>query len=310
MKKIFTLIAISLVTVFPIVSCSSDDVTAKQAETDRNDLVIPDDENNSNIKHNQLALYASATQVNVGTLVSFTTVLNGINVTNQATYYVNGLEIGGSSISSIFNGTFNVQAKLEGYIDSPIVTVIYTGGTATPNPTPNGNFILNGQSFNVTTNILVLNGAFAEEGNPTPFSSWTSIVLNANDFNNATVGAAIQFRTPFNITNPELNQGNIVLPNGTNETYTEAPLIFTNNQEFEMVTGNGTIHYNNNFDINGTTNGFTSNINFNGNTLVINYNGAYSFVNNSQTNERPEKKITTKYTKVSKEKNNSFILKR
>ncbi|WP_177763062.1 hypothetical protein [Flavobacterium sp. I3-2] len=128
MKKIFKLFAISLVFVLPIVSCTTDDESAKQAQTDKESLEIPGDEGSSNIQHNQLALYVSASNVSAGSLVSFTTVLNGEDVTNEVTYYVNDLQIGGSSITSAFPGTFRVKAKLNGYIDSPTVTVVYVGG--------------------------------------------------------------------------------------------------------------------------------------------------------------------------------------
>lgn len=303
MKKIFTLLAISLVLVLPIVSCSADDESAKQAQTDKESLEIPGDTDNSNIQHNQLALYASATQVPTGTLVSFTTMLNGVDVTNEASYFINNIEIGGSSISSIYAGAFRVQAKLEGYIDSPIVTVIYTG-TANPNPepepNPTGNFILNGTSYNVTSHVLVLNGAFIDEGNPTPYSSWTAVVVNNNQ--NPTIGAAIDFKTPFTITNPNTNEGQIVLPNGTNETYVGAQQILANALNFEDVTGTGTIHYSTNFTLNGTTNTFTSNITFGTNSLQINYNGAYAYIDESQANARPLTKSTKNLLKLKNKK--------
>lgn len=127
MKKIFRLFAILLVLVLPIVSCTTDDESAKLAQTDKESLEIPTDENTSNIQKNQLALYASASNANVGTLVKLTTFLNGTEVTNQVTYYVNNRQVNGTSITSTLNGTFRIQAKLEGYIDSPIVTVTYGG---------------------------------------------------------------------------------------------------------------------------------------------------------------------------------------
>ncbi|RRJ91660.1 hypothetical protein EG240_05520 [Paenimyroides tangerinum] len=130
MKKIFTLLAILLVLVLPIVSCSADDESAKLAQTDKESLEIPDDENSSNIQKNQLALYASGKNVSVGTPVLLTTFLNGTEVTDQVTYYVNNRQIDGTSITSTLSGTFKVQAKLEGYIDSPIVDVIYTAAGA------------------------------------------------------------------------------------------------------------------------------------------------------------------------------------
>jgi hypothetical protein len=128
MKKIFTLFAILLVLVLPIVSCTADDESAKQAQTDRESLEIPNDGTPSNIQQNQLALYASASNASVGTIVKLTTFLNGIEVTDRVTYYVNNRQVDGTSITSTLNGTFRVQAKLEGFIDSPIVTVTYTGG--------------------------------------------------------------------------------------------------------------------------------------------------------------------------------------
>jgi len=128
MKKIFRLLAILLVLVLPIVSCTSDDESAKQAQTDRESLEIPNDENASNIQKNQLALYASGKNVAVGTPVLLTTFLNGIEVTDQVTYYVNNRQVDGTSITSTLAGTFRIQAKLEGYIDSPIVIVTYTAG--------------------------------------------------------------------------------------------------------------------------------------------------------------------------------------
>lgn len=324
MKKIFTLLAISLVLVLPIVSCSADDESAKQAQTDRDSLEIPGDENNSSIQHNQLALYASATQVPVGTLVTFTTNLNGINVTNEVTYYVNNIEVGGNSIASTLNGTFQVQAKLEGYIDSPIVTVVYGNGTnpdpdpnpnpdpdPNPNPNPNpdpdptGNFILNNQGYEMVINILILEGAFIDEGNPVPYSSWRSVVLNNTNLDNATAGAMIEFKTPFTITNPDTNVGTIVLPNGTNETYVKAVGIFAGNQNFENVVGTGTIHYTPNFDLGANTNPFTSTVSFNGNTLAINYNGAFGYVDQSEA-ARPNSQKTIKNIKLNSNKKSSF----
>lgn len=311
MKKIFTLLAISLVLVLPIVSCTSDDESAKQAQTDRESLIIPGDEDNSNIQHNQLALYASATNVSVRTLVSFTTMLNGEDVTNNVTYYVNGIQVGGSSIASTSSGTFRVQAKLEGYIDSPIVTVVYGGGGNNPDPEPNpeptGNFIFNGQGYNVVANILVLNGAFLDEGETEPYSSWTSVVLNNTNPELATIIAAIDFETPFTITNPETNQGNIVFPNGTNEVYTGAQQIIVNEQNFEDVGGTGAIHYAN-LNTSATTAAFASNITFEGNNLHISYNGAFAYINNSQPAARTNAESTNKLVKISTKKPTKYKL--
>lgn len=307
MKKLFRLLAISLVLVLPIVSCTTDDESAKQAQTDKESLIIPGDEDTSNIQHNQLALYASANNVTPGTLVSFTTMLNGEDVTNDVTYYVNNIQVGGSSISSIFNGTFRVQAKLEGYIDSPIVTVVYGGGgnnpnpDPDPNPNPTGNFIFNGQGYNVVANILVLNGAFIDEGETVPYSFWTSVVLNNTDPELATVAAAIDFETPFTITNPETNQGNVVPPNGTNEVYKGAQQILVNDQNFEDVVGTGAIHYVN-LNTSATSNTFASNISFGTNTLQISYNGAFGYVNNSQPAARTSSQTTNQLVKISTKK--------
>lgn len=308
MKKIFKLFAISLVFVLPIVSCTTDDESAKQAQTDKESLEIPGDEGTSNIQHNQLALYASGTTVNVGTLVSFTTVLNGEDVTNDVTYYVNGLQVGGSSITSAFNGTFRIQAKKEGYIDSPVVTVVYGGGGGNPNPdpTPTGNFILNGTGYNVTSHVLVFNGAFLDEGSTVPYTSWTAIVVN--NAQNPTVGAAIDFKTPFTITNPNTNEGEIVLPNGANETYVGAEQILANALNFENVIGTGTIHYTANFNFNGTTNAFTSNITFGTNSLQINYNGAYAFLDNSEADARPAARSMNNLVKISTKKPTKYGL--
>jgi len=312
MKKIFTLLAISLVLVLPIVSCTADDESAKQAQTDKESLEIPADTDNSNIQHNQLALYASATQVPAGTLVTFTTMLNGVDVTNQASYFVNNIAVGGSSIASVSPGTFYVKAKLEGYIDSPTVTVVYGNGTnpnpqpnpvpePQPEPTPNGNFIYNGQSHNVVANVLVLNGAFSEGAGSTPYSSWTSIILNNTNPDLATIIAVIDFKTPFTITNPETNVGTITFPNGTNEVYSGAQEISILGDDFEDVVGTGAIHYQN-LNVEATTNAFTSNISFNGNTLQINYNGAFGYVNNSQPAQKSSIKSTKNLVKISTKK--------
>ena len=302
MKKLFTLFAISLVLVSPIVSCSSDDVSAKQAETDRNDLVIPEDGDNSNVKFNQLALYASATNVNVGTLVRFTTMLNGIDVTNEVTYYVNNIEVGGSSITSAYNGTFRVQAKLDGYLDSSIVTVVYGGGTnpnPNPTPTPTGNFIVNGQSFNVNLNVLVLNGAFINEAGQS-HCAWSSFVVD--NIENVTIGAIINFKTPFTITDPENNLGQIVFPNGNNETFEVIQQINSPVLNVQNATGTGTIHYGNNFSNTATTNSFTSNVTFGTNTLQVNYNGPFAYQNNAQqeqeTQARPGAQTTNSIVKA------------
>ena len=138
MKKILTLLTLLFVLILPIVSCSSDDEAAKQAQTDKGSLIIPEDEDTAPVQQNQLALYVSANSVPVGTLVTFTTTLNGEDVTNQVSYFVNNIAIGGSSIASVNNGTFQIQAKLDGYIDSEIKTVIFGDGTnPEPNPNPN-----------------------------------------------------------------------------------------------------------------------------------------------------------------------------
>jgi len=125
MKKIFTLLAITLTLALPIVSCSADDVSAKQAQTDRESLEIPNDENNSSVPYNQLALYVSKTIAPRGTMISFTTMLNGVDVTNQVTYYANNLAIEGSSIASVFPGTFQIKAKLAGFTDSQTINVTF-----------------------------------------------------------------------------------------------------------------------------------------------------------------------------------------
>lgn len=283
MKKILTLLTLLFVLILPIVSCSSDDEAAKQAQTDKGSLIIPDDEDTTPVQQNQLALYVSANSVPVGTLVSFTTTLNGEDVTNQVSYFVNNIAIGGSSIASANNGTFQIQAKLDGYIDSEIKTVIFGDGTnpnPNPEPNPNGNFIYNGTSYNATVSILVLNGAFLDEGSTTSAKThWTSIVVNNSDIQSATLGAFIDFRTPFNIT--EGNSGNIVLPNGTNEVYTGISQLLVDNVLTEDIVGTGNIHYTANFSLENQTNAFTSVVNFNGNNLQINYNGAFSFVDDS-----------------------------
>jgi len=301
MKKIFTLLAISLVLALPIVSCSADDESAKQAQTDRDSLEIPADQDNSSIQHNQLALYASATNVNVGTLVSFTTVLNGVDVTNEVTYYVNNLPVGGSSITSTLNGTFSVQAKLEGYIDSPIVTVVYGGGT-NPNPNPTGNFIFNGEGYNVVANILILNQNVLNDDEETARSEWTSMVVNTTDLENVTVGAMINFTTPFTITDLEEGLGTINYPNGTNETYSGLALITVNDFNMQNQIGTGTVHYTNTFDQTAATNTFTSTITFGSNNLQINYNGNFQHIDNSQ-NARPSAKMTSNIVKLTNKKN-------
>jgi len=283
MKKIFTLLAISLVLVLPIVSCSTDDESAKQAEKDRNELEIPDDNNNSQIKHNQLALYVSAKNVPVRTLVSFTTMLNGVDVTNQVTYYVNNISISGNSIASTLNGTFKIQAKLDGYIDSPIATVVYGTGT-TPNPEPTGNFIFNGTSYNVVVNILIFNGAFLESGQTVPYSSWSSLVLNNTNPEQANIGAMIDFKTPFTIVDPVEGSGNVVMPNGTNETYWRTPQVVVNQTNLTNQVGTGSVHYPNFGGTNATTNNFTANLNFGANTLLINFNGAFLYIDESEEN--------------------------
>nr|WP_317633067.1 hypothetical protein [uncultured Flavobacterium sp.] len=304
MKKIFTLLAISLVLVLPIVSCSADDESAKQAQTDRDSLEIPGDENNSSIQHNQLALYASATQVPVGTLVTFTTNLNGINVTNEVTYYVNNIEVGGNSIASTLNGTFQVQAKLEGYIDSPIVTVVYGNGTnpnpdPDPNPNPNGSFIFNGQNHTVTTNILVLEAIDYLPGSTTEARGfWTSIVTNNANIGQATVGAFIEFTTMFTITDPNTGTGTLTLPNGTSEVYQGISQLLVNNQLTNDITGSGTIHYTPNFNLDGTSNSFTSTISFETNNLQINYNGEFSHIDNTEEGARSQRPASNAIQKV------------
>lgn len=300
MKKIFKLFAISLVFVLPIVSCTTDDESAKQAQKDKESLEIPGDEGTSNIQHNQLALYASGTNINIGTLVNFTTMLNGVDVTNEVTYYVNGIQVGGSSITSAYGGTFKIQAKKEGYIDSPVVTVIY-GGT---NPVPTGNFIFNNQGYNVTSNILVLNGAFNNGPGTIPFSSWTSITYNNTTLANSSVLAIIDFKTPFTITNPETNEGNIILPNGTNEVYAGAQRIKVLQTELVNIAGTGTIHYQN-LNLESQVSTFTSTISYEGNSLQINYFGAFSFIDTTQE-ERPAARQTNKLYKVSSKKPAKF----
>lgn len=305
MKKLFTLLAITLVLVLPIVSCSADDESAKQAETDRESLEIPANGDNSNIQFNQLALYASATDVQVGTLVAFTTMLNGIDVTNEVTYYVNNIEVGGTSITSIYNGTFKVQAKLEGYIDSPIVTVVYGGGNVNPNPNPNpnptGNFVFNGQGHNVIANYLILNQNILNDDGVTARSEWTSMVVNTTDLENVTIGAMINFTTPFTITDLEGGFGTLNYPNGTNEAYTGLALISVNDFIEQDQVGTGSIHYTNAFDQTANTNTFTSNITFGGNNLQINYNGNFQYIDNSQV-ERQLAKSNHKLTKVETKK--------
>lgn len=290
MKKIFTLFAILLVLVLPIVSCSSDDVSAKQAETDRGSLEIPNDEDTSNIQHNQLALYVSKASAQTGELVTFTTMLNGVNVTNQVSYFINNIEIGGYSIASNFPGTFQVQAKLEGYIDSPIVTVVYGGNVnpgPDPDPDPTGNFIFNGQGYTVTNNILVLNGASFVEGSTTVARSyWTSILVNNADIEQASLGAFIEFTTPFEITDPDTNNGNVILPSGNNEVYYGISQLLVEELYLENVEGSGQVSYPEGFSLTSTSNIFTSNIVFEDNSLQVNFNGAFVFEDNSQ-NERP-----------------------
>lgn len=316
MKKIFTLLAILLVLVLPIVSCSSDDVSAKQAETDRESLEIPNDEDHSNIQFNQLALYVSKTAAQTGEMVTFTTVLNGVDVTNQVSYFINNIQIGGYSIASNFPGTFQIQAKMEGYIDSPVVTVVYGGGVnPDPEPNPNGNFIYNGQGHTVTNNILVFLEAAYLPGTTNARSFWQSIIVDNTVISDATVGALIDFHTPFTITDPEEGLGNIVFPNGNNEVYTGISQLLVNGVLTQNIVGTGTIHYTNAFNPDGATNPFTSNVSFAGNTLQINFNGAFDYIDGSQ-NARPENSISQRAVKIkanssNKVTNNSkFILRK
>lgn len=135
------------------------------------------------------------------------------------------------------------------------------------------------------------------------------MVVNDLVDENITVGAIIEFKTPFTLSNPETGEGDVSLPNGTNETYIGVPFILINGQDFEDVVGNGTIHYTQNFNYQATSNSFTSNISFNGNTLQINYNGAFTFVNEAAQGARPSatgvnKTLKTKLGKTSK--NNSL----
>lgn len=291
MKNFLKLLTLLLVIILPIVSCSEEDEGAKQAQTDKDTLIIPGEGSQPSVQHNQLALYVTANEVPVGTVVTFTTILNGVNVTNQVTYYVNNLQIQGSSISSTQTGTFQVQAKLNGYIDSNIQTIVYGAGN---NPNPTGNFILNNQGYNVNIAAIVYNDIVAIDEAQTQFATyWIAVVANNPQLAQANVRAYVHFLTP--VTGQGQNM-EPTLPTANNATYFTTTQVTAGGLVINDAQGTGQVSFT---TLNIDPQTLVGDANFNSTStdpavnlnLRINYAGPIQLIDNTeqprlQTNQK------------------------
>ena len=119
MKKILFFIAIASFSTIGFTSCSEDDAV----------MEIPTPNPNPNVGQ-QLKVMSNATFIKdknlyfseLGKPVKFTTT-SGSNTIDDATYYVDGIEINGDTYAHTTIANVKIQAKRAGFIDSEIITV-------------------------------------------------------------------------------------------------------------------------------------------------------------------------------------------
>lgn len=113
MKKILFFIAITSFCSLGMASCSDDETVMEKPEPNPNPNI-----------GSQLTLKSDKDTLHVNTAVKFTAKASGTEI-KDATFFVDGEPIKGSTYTKKTIGTIKVQAKRAGYLDSEFISVYF-----------------------------------------------------------------------------------------------------------------------------------------------------------------------------------------
>ena len=280
MKKIFTFLSVLMLSLTVFTACNDDDAKLTYPVDSNGNPIIPTD-NDPIVEPapDQLVLHISSYEIALGSTVEFTSFLNGGNVTDLATYYVNNTPIQGRYYKPAANGTYTVVAKLQGAADSAPKQLIVTGeGPEEPGgpiidiEPGEGNVVLNGNEYVANYHILDFVGVYyTDETQTDVVAVWESYTIDNNDLSQLTVAAVYRFDTPAEIVNDE-GGATFEIPTATNSTLEGIVVAAAGTEQFENVLATGTIKYTS-IDEQAGTVAFAANTAFEGNTLVVTFNG-------------------------------------